>query len=150
MTDASTRIARRQKAGRINRALGYVSLPMLIVLTITYYLHQDEGDVAHDVSTWTQIAFLPIFFVHVALTVYVFGFVRPRRTLRVFHIYVGYVTLVLVMVSQTTFGNEPLHTVTTILMYAVIAVHIAIALRYGMARRAADMPTRGFARPPVG
>jgi hypothetical protein len=149
MTATSAGIARRQKAGRINRALGYVSLPMLIVLTIAYYVHQEDGDTAHDVSTWTQIAFLPLFFVHVALSFYVFGLVRPRRTLRVFHIYVGYVTLVLVMVSQTTFGNEPLHTTLTVLMYAVIAVHIAIALRYGVTRRGTEVPPRGFARPPA-
>ena len=81
---------------------------------------------------------------HVLLTMYVFGWVRPRRTLRVFHIYFGYVTFVLVMVSQTTFGNEPLHTTTTVLMYLAIALHITIGLRYGVTRHTTEVPRAGF------
>jgi succinate dehydrogenase hydrophobic anchor subunit len=145
MTDSSVRMARRQKAGRANRAIGYVSLPMLVLLTVAYYVRRDDGDIAHVISNWTQILFLPFFFLHVLLTMYVFGFVRPRRTLRVFHIYFGYATLVVVMVSQTTFGNEPLHTTTTVLMYVAILVHITIGLRYGVTRHSTEMPRTGFA-----
>lgn len=145
MTAPATRTARRQKAGRFNRALGYVSLPMLVVLTVAYYVRGADGDVWHQVSQWTQIAFMPLFFLHVVLTMYVFGLVRPRRTLRVFHIYFGYVTFVVVMASQLTIGDEPGHTVLTVLMYLAIAVHIAIGLRYGVTRRRTEMPRAGFA-----
>ena len=76
--------------------------------------------------------------VHLVLSVYVFGLVRPRRTLKVFHIYFGYALGVVIWVSQTNLDNEPLHTWTTILMFAGIAVHVLLATRYATRRRAAQ------------
>ena len=46
-----------------------------------------------------------------------FGLVRPRRTLKVFHIYFGYALGVVIWASQTNLDNEPLHTYLTILMF---------------------------------
>ena len=84
---------------------------------------------------------------HLALSVYVFGFVRPRRTLKVFHIYFGYALGVVIWASQTNLDNEPLHTYLTALMFAGIAVHLLLgdALRGpspGRAARRGPLPQR--------
>src|SRR6478609_109936 len=145
MTDRTVRLARRQRAGRFNRTLGYVSLPLLIATSVIYYI---PGHTAHVVSAVCQILFLPMFFVHVALSFYVFGVVRPRRTLRVFHIYFGYATFVIVFASQLTIHlGGVVHGSLTALMYLAIALHIAIGLRYGMARRSTDVPSPRFSAP---
>ena len=144
MTPSNLSIARKQRAGQTNRKVGWVSLPLLIGTSVIYYIH---GGTAQTISLVLQLLFLPLFFVHVALSLYVFGLVRPRRTLRVFHIYLGYATFVIVMVSQTTFNIEPLHSILTALMYLTIAAHIALAIRYGVARRNTEVPRRQFTQP---
>jgi hypothetical protein len=148
MGERSVQLARRQRAGRFNRKLGYVSLPLLVATSVIYYI---PGSTAHLVSAVCQIIFLPMFFVHVALSFYVFGLVRPRRTLRVFHIYFGYATFFIVFASQMTihYGGW-VHGSLTALMYLAIAVHIGIGLRYGMARRSTEVPTRSFSAPKTG
>lgn len=152
MDPRSTPASRRQKAGRFNRVLGYLVLPLLLVSSAVYYL----GGVDATVQDLTHGLLLPSFFVHVALSFYVYGLVRPRRTLRVFHIYFGYLTFFIVMLSQSeavlrflfwdagdTFISQARATFT-VLMYLTIAVHIAIGLRYGNRRRSADVPRRRF------
>ena len=141
MTRTATALARRQRAGRLNRRLGYISLPLLVATSLFYYV--PEGP--HLVSAVLQIALLPIFFVHVALSFYVFGVVRPRRTLRVFHIYFGYLTFFVVFASQMSIkSGGAKHFVLTALMYLAIALHIAIGVRYSIKRNQTDVPRRGF------
>ena len=144
MVEKSVRLARRQRAGRFNRTLGYVSLPLLVATSVIYYI---PGHTAHVVSAVCQILFLPLFFVHVGLSFYVFGLVRPRRTLRVFHIYFGYATFVVVFASQLSIHHGGIeHAVLTALMYLMIVVHICLGLRYGITRRATEVPHRHFAK----
>ena len=81
---------------------------------------------------------------HLALSVYVFGLVRPRRTLKVFHIYFGYALGVVIWASQTNLDNEPLHTYLTILMFAGIAGHLVLGMRYAARRRAAQHIADGY------
>ena len=133
-TDRAQQLARRQRAGRFNRKLGYVSLPLLVATSVIYYI---PGSTAHIVSAVCQIVFLPMFFVHVALSFYVFGLVRPRRTLRVFHIYFGYAYLFLILASQTTHGENPQHVILTVAMFVCLAIHVGIGVFYAIRRRAA-------------
>ena len=138
----SAALLRRQRVGRFNRVLGYVVLPLLVLATAAYYL----GAVDDQVQDVTHAALLPLFFLHVALSFYVYGVVRPRRTLRVFHIYFGYVTFVVVMLSQAGFTHGHARAFWTVLMYVTIAVHIVIGLRYGVARRRPEVAQRHVAR----
>lgn len=152
MKPRSARVHRRQKVGRFNRVLGYLVLPLLVVSTAIYYAVGTDSFV-QDI---THTVLLPLFFLHVALSFYVFGLVRPRRTLRVFHIYFGYLTFFLVMFSQSgdvirfVFWTDDddlvsrLRFVFTVLMYVAIAIHIGIGARYGVTRRATDVPRRRF------
>ena len=141
---ARIKAARRQRVGVINRYLGWFILPLVIAAVSIHYSPGGLQGTKHDWVIGLQVVFVPLVFLHLAMSLYVFGLVRPARTLRVFHIYFGYVTFVLVMVSQTTFGNEPLHTSLTVLMYLAIALHITIGLRYGVTRHNTEVPRPGF------
>ena len=127
-------LARRQRAGRISRAIGWVIIPLLVVGNILYYV---PSETAYMVSVVLQVGYVGLMLVHAGLSLYVFGLVRPARTLRVFHIYFGYATFVIVFASQLTIGINPLHLVLNVLMYAALAGHVAIGIRYWAARRRA-------------
>lgn len=126
-------LRRRQRAGAINRKVGWVLLPVMVAATAVHYLSVDRTALAAALV----VLVVGLNTVHLVLSVYVFGLVRPRRTLKVFHIYFGYALGVVIWVSQTNLDNEPLHTWTTILMFAGIAVHIVLGARYAARRRAA-------------
>lgn len=127
-------LRRRQRAGAFNRRVGWVLLPVMVAATAVHYLPGDR-------TPWSGILVALVVGLntaHLALSVYVFGIVRPRRTLKVFHIYFGYALGVVIWASQTNLDNEPLHTYLTILMFVGIGVHLALATRYAARRRAAQ------------
>ena len=126
-------LRRRQRAGALNRRVGWVLLPVMVAATVMHYLDVGSAIVAFILL----VLVIGLNTCHLALSVYVFGFVRPRRTLKVFHIYFGYALGVVIWASQTNLDNEPLHTWLTILMFAGIAVHILLGARYAARRRAA-------------
>jgi uncharacterized membrane-anchored protein len=128
---------RRQRAGAWNRALGWFMLPFLLIGTGVYHLI--PGTDYDWISTVTQYVYVPVMFVHAALSYYVFGLVRPARTLRVFHIYFGYATFVIVMVAQValTLGIDGAHVLLSATMYIALLGHIVIGLRYYLVRRRA-------------
>lgn len=126
-------LRRRQRAGAVNRRVGWVLLPVMVAATAVHYLSEDHS--ALGVALVVLVVGLNT--VHLVLSVYVFGLVRPRRTLKVFHIYFGYALGLVIWTSQTNLDNEPLHTWLTVLMFAGIAVHIVLGARYAARRRAA-------------
>ena len=127
-------LRRRQRAGAFNRRVGWVLLPVMVAATAVHYLPGDRSLLA-GVLVGLVVGLNTV---HLALSVYVFGLVRPRRTLKVFHIYFGYALGVLIWASQTNLHNEPMHTYLTILMFLGIGVHLALATRYAARRRAAQ------------
>lgn len=129
-------LRRRQRAGALNRRVGWVLLPVMISATAVHYLPGGSSTAA-GILVGLVVALNTT---HLALSVYVFGLVRPRRTLKVFHIYFGYALGVVIWASQTNLDNEPLHTGLTILMFAGIVVHVVLATRYAARRRATQLP----------
>lgn len=127
-------LRRRQRAGAFNRRVGWVLLPVMIAATAVHYLPGDRRPLA----VVLVVLVVGLNTVHLALSVYVFGLVRPRRTLKVFHIYFGYALGVVIWASQTNLDNEPLHTWLTVLMFAGIGVHLLLGARYAARRRAAQ------------
>ncbi|GAA1760220.1 hypothetical protein GCM10009795_003280 [Nocardioides hankookensis] len=127
-------LRRRQRAGAINRRVGWVLLPVMVAATAVHYLPLGTSTLAGVLVALV----VGLNTTHLGLSVYVFGLVRPRRTLKVFHIYFGYALGVVIWVSQTNLDNEPLHTYLTVLMFAGIAVHLVLATRYAARRRAAQ------------
>ena len=126
-------LRRRQRAGAVNRRVGWVLLPVMIAATAVHYLPGERTLLAAALV----VLVVGLNTTHLALSVYVFGFVRPRRTLKVFHIYFGYALGLVIWASQTNLHNEPLHTYLTIAMFAGIVVHVVLATRYAARRRAA-------------
>ena len=129
-------IRRKQRAGVYNRAISWILLIVLIAADLTYRTSGGEAvatgdtiDSVYRTLAWVlQIAMIITLFVHAGLSLYVFGRVPFRRTLRVFHIYFGYGLLILVLVSQTTFGWSPWHQILTVLMYLAIVFHIVLGI----------------------
>lgn len=126
-------LRRRQRAGAVNRRIGWVLLPVMVAATAVHYLPGDRTPLAAGLV----VLVVGLNTAHLALSVFVFGLVRPRRTLKVFHIYFGYALGVVIWVSQTNLDNEPLHTWTTILMFVGIGVHLVLGARYAARRRTA-------------
>ncbi len=124
----------RQRAGAWNRRLGWILLPIVLTAVTMHYLGAQTGT-ANTVVLVLQFTFVPLWAVHTALSVYVFGWVRPALTLRVFHIWFGYAYIGLVLLSQTTFGVEPLHAIATVAMFAALATHVGIGIYYARWRR---------------
>jgi hypothetical protein len=127
-------LRRRQRAGVISRRVGWVLLPTMVAATATHYLAGDGYGV------WAAalvVAVVSLNTVHIGLSFYVFGLVRPRRTLKVFHIYLGYALGLVIWASQTNLDNEPLHTYLTVVMFLGIGVHLLLGARYAARRRAA-------------
>jgi hypothetical protein len=147
MSAAPDSLRRRQRAGAVNRTLAWVLLISLALAEVAYRVPGSEpvalGDDPVTAGRWVAFGFrvvsIGLLAAHAALSLYVFGWVRPHRTLRVFHIYLGYALLAVVLASQTTFGREPLHSRLTVLMYLTIACHIALGLAFS-SRRSSVMP----------
>src|SRR6478736_9753284 len=140
MTGATTHpsivaLRRRQRAGVISRRVGWVLLPTMIAATAVHYAGGEGYGV---IAALLVVAVVALNTIHIGLSFYVFGLVRPRRTLKVFHIYFGYALGVLIWASQTNLHREPMHTYLTVLMFLGIAVHLALATRYAARRRAAQ------------
>jgi hypothetical protein len=127
-------LRRRQRAGVISRRVGWVLLPTMVAATATHYLAGDEYGVW---AALLVVAVVSLNTVHIGLSFYVFGLVRPRRTLKVFHIYFGYALGLVIWASQTNLDNEPLHTYLTVVMFLGIGVHLLLGARYAARRRAA-------------
>jgi hypothetical protein len=129
---------RRQRAGVTGRRIGWLLLPFVLTSTTLYYTVGNEVLV-----TWiATIAVIALSTVHAAVSFYVFGLVRPRLTVRVFHVYLGYALFLLIVASQTNLHREPLHTVLTALMYAAIVGHVVLATRTSLHRRMAHATLR--------
>lgn len=136
---ALSALRRRQRAGVVGRRVGWVLLPLVIVSTTLHQL--DLGDRAW--SNAVVVAVVVLNTLHLGLAAYVFGLVRPRRTLKVFHIYFGYALGLVIWASQTNLDREPLHTWLTVLMALGIVGHLALAARYATQRRVAQHAYEG-------
>ena len=127
-------LRRKQRAGVISRRVGWVLLPTMIAATAVHYAGGEKYGV---LAALLVVAVVALNTTHIGLSFYVFGLVRPRRTLKVFHIYFGYALGVVIWVSQTNLDNEPLHTYATVLMFLGIGVHLVLGARYATRRRVA-------------
>lgn len=124
---------RRQRVGVFNRRLGWAILPLVLLAVALNYL--PGGESRDELVGGIQVVFVPLVFVHLVLSWYVFGPVRPARTLRVFHVWFGYAYIIFILASQTTHGRGLLHAVFTVAMFACMAVHVGIGVHYARRRR---------------
>lgn len=133
-TVTARKAAKKRAVMLANRRLGWVTFPMLIVSTLLAYL-DDRVTIADWLVTYSSIIFTLMFLIHSFLSVYLFGFPRPARVLRVVHIYIGYAVLVFTLAAQGVIGTEPLHTVLLVPMWTMIGAHVALGVRFAWRRR---------------
>ena len=138
---ALRRMASRQRWGVINRRLGWVILPLVILATAVHFGPGQPlpGEARYTFVLGMQFVYAPLTLVHLVLTFYVFGLVRPSRTLRVFHIWFGYAYAILIVASQTSWAYPTLHGILTMAMFAALAAHVGIGIHYARRRRAAGV-----------
>lgn len=138
------RAARKKRVAVWNRRLAWVTFSALAVGSLLFYTR---------LGVWwppgytvgmvlINALFTPLFLVHAAFSVYLFGFPKFRRQIRVLHIYVGYVVFMMTLTSQALIGFEPYHAVFFALNWLFIFVHIVLSTRFMLQRRA------GFRRDP--
>jgi hypothetical protein len=128
---SSTKASRKQTVARWNRRLAWITLPTLFLGTLLFYGHRGrwlalpkwQGDLLTNLFTL-------FFFIHSAFSVYLFGFPKFSRNIRVVHIWIGYVVFVFVLTSQSLIGVEPWHGFAYGLMWLFIVLHVALSLRF--------------------
>lgn len=143
ITRSLRQLDRRRRYGVINRRIGWVVLPIVVLASLLHFgLGFDRGT-PNEIVLVLQLVFVPLVAVHAALSFYVFGWVPPSRTLRVFHVWFGYAYAVLVLASQTSWAWPTAHDVLTVLMYLALAAHVAIGVHYARRRREVEFGARG-------
>jgi len=131
-------VDRRRRAGVINRRIGWLILPLVIIAS---FIHWGPGGYygAHNTAVFAiQSVYVPLTITHAGLSFYVFGWVPWRPTLRVFHIWFGYAYIAFLLVSQTTFAWHDVHVILTFAMFTSLTIHVALGARIAWRRRAAS------------
>ena len=134
---ASKRASRKKRVAVWNRRLAWVTFSALAVGSLLFYTR---------LGVWWPLGytigmvlinaiFTPLFLVHAAFSVYLFGFPKFRRQIRVLHIYIGYVVFLMTMTSQALIGWEPYHTIFFALNWLFIFVHLVLSARFMLQRR---------------
>ena len=115
----------RQQLASINRWLGWIAVPITFLAFYTRYVDNWGPKAIQDVTknslyTWINIlvGILPL--VHAVISL---------------HIWIGYIVLLVILVSQSLAGTGIVYDVATIAMYLIIAVHTVLGFRFMLARR---------------
>ncbi|MDX1377970.1 MAG: hypothetical protein R3307_03905, partial [Anaerolineales bacterium] len=87
-----------------------------------------------------NFALIPLLaLVHFGLTVYLFGFPRFSGGAKAWHVYIGYITFLVMFGSQSMIGPDgpiqPWFDYGTTLMYILIAIHVYMGFQHWSARR---------------
>lgn len=130
------RMERRRRVGVINRRLGWVVLPIVVIASALHFGAGFTAGAGNEVVLVLQWVFVPLVLVHAAMSFYVFGWVRPSRSLRVFHVWFGYAYVLLIVGSNATWSLPALHGILTLGMYLALAAHVGIGVHYARRRRA--------------
>ena len=133
--------ARKKKVAIWNRRLAWVTLPMFLTGTVSYYLA--VWQIYPDLKTFAGISslvFILLFFAHSLFSVYLFGFPKFKRQIRVVHLYIGYVLFVFTLVSNSLIGLEPYHIIAYIIMWMSLIAHISLSVRFFLRRRSNRLP----------
>jgi hypothetical protein len=130
------RMERRRRVGVVNRRLGWVVLPIVVLASVLHFGADFTSGTGNEIVLVLQWVFVPLVLLHAAFSFYVFGWVRPARTLRVFHVWFGYAYLLLIAGSNLTWAWPVLHGVLTAGMFLALAAHVGIGIHYARRRRA--------------
>jgi hypothetical protein len=135
---AKARAARKKRVAVWNRRLAWVTFSALAIGSLLFYTRLG-GWLASGYAVGAVLVnaiFTPLFMVHAAFSVYLFGFPKFRKQIRVLHIYIGYMVFLLTMISQLLIGVEPYHAMFFGLNWLFILLHLVLSARFMLQRRA--------------
>lgn len=127
---------RKRRLAVANRWMAWVMAPVLLVGTLAYYRDAiGLGGILNEaIDQGFNNLFIMLFFVHATASFYFYGVPRPRMSIRVFHVYIGYAVFLFTMVSQSLLGVEPIHIITYVVNWVFIVAHLALSLRFMVKR----------------
>lgn len=125
----------KQTLAKWNRYLAWVTVPVVLAAFATRYIWDwREGDLRSAyITIQTLVGILPL--VHFLISLYLFGFPRGGNAAKTWHVYIGYIVFLTIMISQSIIGMEPLYTIMTLVMYGTILVHVVLGARHALARQ---------------
>lgn len=129
----------RQQLASINRWIGWISVPITFLAFYTRYVDNwkavADGTKA-SLYIWINILVGVLPLVHAVISLFIFGIPRFASTQpKIVHIWIGYIVLLVILVSQSLAGTGVVYDVFTILMYLTILGHTVLGVRFMLARR---------------
>lgn len=132
----------KQNLARWNRLLGWAFVVIMFFAVITAL---PRGNPILDIGRGPlyqtlNFALVPLVtLVHFGLSLYLFGFPRFSNGAKAWHVYIGYITFLVIFGSQSLIGPdgpiEPWFTIGNIIMYVLIVVHVVLGFQHWSARR---------------
>ena len=123
-----------------NRRLAWITLVVMIIMNVSTYADYFQW------VTWMKTTsivsstfFLLLFLVHSFFSVYLFGFPKFKRQIRVVHIYIGYCLFIFTLISQSI-SIEPYHIILFTFMWISIVSHVSLSIRFAIARNVKKQP----------
>ena len=133
----------KQNLARWNRWIGWVFVVVTLISIVTAYprgsviLPLDPKGALYQTINFALIPLLAL--VHFGLTVYLFGFPRFSGGAKAWHVYIGYITFLVMFGSQSMIGPDgpiqPWFDYGNILMYILIIVHVYMGFTHWRARQ---------------
>ncbi len=128
----------RQTLARINRWLGWISVPITFLAFYTRYIDNWKGSTNPTQATiymWANILVGVLPLIHAVISLIIFGIPRYTSNPKIVHIWIGYIVLIVILVSQSLAGTAIVYDIATILMYLIIVVHTVLGLKFALARQ---------------
>ena len=135
-TQAASRAQKRQNIAKYNRWLGWISIVLVIGAYTTDAMRDNDPEAVAswiDITMQSLVGIVPL--VHAGLSMYLFGFPRFDPNVKIVHIYIGYVVLLAILISQSLIGAGAIYGIMTGVMYVMILVHVVLGTRSWMQRR---------------
>jgi ABC-type branched-subunit amino acid transport system ATPase component/ABC-type branched-subunit amino acid transport system permease subunit len=133
-TRAARTNSRKRVVGVRNRQLGWVTLPLLLAVTILTWAKPRWSEPDWLVPT-TNNFFTACLVSHAIASMYLFGLPRPRARRQVVQVYLGYAVLLFTLSSQSLIGVEPIHSILIAPLWLLISAHVMFGLRNWWLRR---------------
>jgi len=139
----------KQNVARWNRWIGWVFVVVTLASVITVYprgnplVYLDPKGALYSTLNFALIPLLAL--IHFGFTLYLFGFPRFSNGSKVWHVYIGYITFLVMFISNSLIGADgpiqPWFDYGTILMYIFIIIHVVMGTQHWAGRRKGSADT---------
>ena len=139
----------KQNLARWNRWTGWAFVVITLLSVVTAYPRSnpiwaiDQKGALYQTLNYALIPLIAL--VHFGLTLYLFGFPRFSKGSKVWHVYIGYITFLVMFIANSLIGADgpiqPWFDYGTILMYIFIVIHVVMGTQHWAARRKSSTDT---------